>query len=146
VTSTVWRAGSKARTRVLLRLLSSCADCEERGLEVLGCGSGRPQPESIAEAEDGPVMEQPTQNHSYNSAPHSFIQDCPPPPPDHSIHGLSSCRKLTLFSLSTFSVYFYRSKVWDHLEMSLFFKEKHCFFDKDNIKLIRNTLSTLLMW
>jgi len=22
----------------------------------------------------------------------------------------------------------YRSKVWDHLEMSLFFKEKHCFF------------------
>jgi len=22
----------------------------------------------------------------------------------------------------------YHSKVWDHLEMSLFFKEKHCFF------------------
>jgi len=28
----------------------------------------------------------------------------------------------------------YRSKVWDHLEMTLFFKEKHCFFNKDNIK------------
>jgi len=27
----------------------------------------------------------------------------------------------------------YRSKVWGHLEMSLFFKEKHCFFNKDNI-------------
>jgi len=25
------------------------------------------------------------------------------------------------------------SKVWGHLEMSLFFKEKHCFFNKDNI-------------
>jgi len=24
----------------------------------------------------------------------------------------------------------YRSKVWDHLEMTLFFKEKHCFFNK----------------
>jgi len=27
----------------------------------------------------------------------------------------------------------YRSKVWGHLELSLFFKEKHCFFNKDNI-------------
>jgi len=27
----------------------------------------------------------------------------------------------------------YRSKVWGHLEMSLFFKEKHCFVNKDNI-------------
>jgi len=26
----------------------------------------------------------------------------------------------------------YRSKVWDHLEMTLFFKEKHCFFNKVN--------------
>jgi len=40
----------------------------------------------------------------------------------------------------------YRSKVWDHLEMTLYFKEKHCFFNKDNIKLIRNTHYTLLMW
>ena len=34
----------------------------------------------------------------------------------------------------------YRSKVWGHLEISLFFKEKHFFFNEDNIKLIRNTL------
>jgi len=27
----------------------------------------------------------------------------------------------------------YRSKVWGHLEMSLFFIEKHSFFNKDNI-------------
>jgi len=40
----------------------------------------------------------------------------------------------------------YRSKVWDHLEMTLFSKESIVFFNKDNIKLIRNTLSTLLMW
>jgi len=40
----------------------------------------------------------------------------------------------------------YRSKVWDHLEMTLFFKEKHFFFNKDNIKLIKNTHYTLLMW
>jgi len=40
----------------------------------------------------------------------------------------------------------YRSKVWGHFEMSLFLKEKHCFFNKDNIKLIKNTHYTLLMW
>jgi len=40
----------------------------------------------------------------------------------------------------------YHSKVWGHLEMSLFFKEKQCFLNKDNIKLIKNTLYTLLMW
>jgi len=40
----------------------------------------------------------------------------------------------------------YRSKVWGHLEMSLYFKEEHCFFNKDNIKLIKNTHYTLLMW
>jgi len=27
----------------------------------------------------------------------------------------------------------YRSKVWGNLEMSLFFKEKHSFFNKGNI-------------
>jgi len=38
----------------------------------------------------------------------------------------------------------HRSKVWDHLEMSLFFKVKLFFSIK--ITLINNTLSTLLMW
>jgi len=32
------------------------------------------------------------------------------------------------------------------LRNDFIFKEKHCFFNKDNIKLIRNTLYTLLMW
>uniref|UniRef100_A0AAQ5X867 Uncharacterized protein n=1 Tax=Amphiprion ocellaris TaxID=80972 RepID=A0AAQ5X867_AMPOC len=33
----------------------------------------------------------------------------------------------------------YRSKVWGHLAMTLFFKEKH-FFNEGNIKLFRNTV------
>ena len=34
----------------------------------------------------------------------------------------------------------YRSKVWGHLKMSLFLKEKHSFFNEHDIKLIRNTV------
>jgi len=46
----------------------------------------------------------------------------------------------TSFHIYIYICIHYRSKVCDHLEMSLFFKEKHCYFNKDNIKLIRNTL------
>jgi len=31
------------------------------------------------------------------------------------------------------SIYTTVQKVWGHLEMSLFFKEKHCFFNINNI-------------
>jgi len=59
----------------------------------------------------------------------------------YSDGGVSRCREFSIYIYIYIYIYthiyiyiylHYRSKVWGHLEMSLFFKEKHCFYNKDN--------------